>query len=47
MTPSYIVVRPVWDHEEWTRLARDARGAIFVAQGFIVRDNTGSLPISY
>jgi hypothetical protein len=40
VTHSYIVVRPIWDHEEWTRLARDAEGGIFVAQGFVVRDNT-------
>jgi hypothetical protein len=36
----YIVVRPVRDHEEWTRLACDAEGGIFLAQGFVVRDET-------
>jgi hypothetical protein len=40
VTGNYIVVHPVWDHEEWTRLARDAEGGIFVAQGFVVRENT-------
>ena len=40
MTGDYIVVHPVWDHEEWTRLARDAEGGIFVAQGFVVREST-------
>jgi hypothetical protein len=34
----YIVVRPVRDHEEWTRLSRDAEGEVFIAQGFVVRD---------
>jgi hypothetical protein len=36
----YIVVRPVRDHEEWTRLACDAEGGIFLAQRFVVRDET-------
>ena len=40
MTNGYIVVHPVWDHEEWMHLARDAEGGIFIAQGFVVRDNT-------
>jgi hypothetical protein len=34
----YIMVRPVRDHEEWTRLSRDAEGEVFIAQGFVVRD---------
>ena len=40
MTPGYVLVHPVWDHEEWTQLARDAEGGIFVTQEFVVRDNT-------
>lgn len=40
MSCGYIVVHPVWDYEEWMRLARDAEGGIFRAQGFVVRDET-------
>ena len=40
MTDSCILVHPVWDHEEWMRLARDAEGGIFLAQGSVVRDET-------
>jgi hypothetical protein len=40
VTESCILVHPIWDHDEWTRLTRDAEGRIFVAQGFIVRDET-------
>ena len=40
MSRGYIVVHPVWDHEEWMRLARDAEGGIFLAQGSVVRDET-------
>ena len=40
MTDSCILVHPVWDHEEWTRLVRDAGGGICLAQGFVVRDET-------
>jgi hypothetical protein len=36
----HLVVHPVWDYVEWTRLARDAEGGVFVAQGFVVRDDT-------
>ncbi len=36
----HIVVRPVRDHGEWTRLSRDAGGEVFIAQGFVVRDET-------
>ena len=36
----YIVVCPVRDQEQWTRLSRDAGGEVFIAQGFVVRDET-------
>jgi hypothetical protein len=34
----YLMVRPVPDHDEWARLARD--GGIFVVQGFTAYDQT-------
>jgi hypothetical protein len=36
----HLLVLPVWDHAEWTRLARNAEGGVLVTQAFVVRDET-------
>ncbi len=39
-------VRPVEDHEEWTRIVADADGGVFTMQGFMVHNTTKDRPVT-